>query len=284
MVRFTPQRGGDYQFITEMYNKCRTVWRDEVVASVQIKGNFGNRTDLKDQPITVNLATYPPRRESLKKVLNNLLSYPFIDIIRVYMNNYTEVPDDLPQSDRILYHIAETDLKDSGKFFWANEARGEYYFTADDDLLYSEDYFWNHIRALRRYNNQIIVTSHAKVLKPQPKAFNDFILSIRCLNNYPNDEWVNQPGTGVMAFDLNKFQFPREMFKTHGMSDMWIAWYAQKHNTPVMCRQHQANELQYIDQGADTLFEQRFNLHPEHMKIIEDVGNWKVNSYQTKLP
>jgi hypothetical protein len=51
-----------------------------------------------------------------------------------------------------------------------------------------------------------------------------------------------------------------------------------------MCRQHPANELQYIDQGADTLFEQRFNLHPEHMKIIEDVGIWKVNSYRAKLP
>lgn len=280
MVLFKPQRGGDFDFISEMYNKCQTKWTDKIIASVQLKGNFGDRSDLKDKPITVNMATFPKRKESFKKVIYELLKFKFIDLIRVYLNNYKSIPDDLPKSERIYYHIGEIDLKDSGKFFWSTEKRNEYYFTADDDLIYTEEYFCNHIKTLRRYNNKIIVTSHAKVLREKPQAFNDCTLSIRCLNEWDSDTWVNQPGTGVMAFSLTDIQIP-QIFKYHGMADMWIAWLSQKNNIPLLCRKHNANELKYIDQGDDTLFEKRFALHEDHLKIINDVDKWKICRYNS---
>ncbi len=47
-VEWTPQRGGDYQFIKDLHEKCTTVWLDKITAVPQTKGNFGKRNDIKD--------------------------------------------------------------------------------------------------------------------------------------------------------------------------------------------------------------------------------------------
>lgn len=46
MVDFTPQRGGDYKFIAEMYSKSDIIWNDNIVVQMQTGLNHGNRKDL----------------------------------------------------------------------------------------------------------------------------------------------------------------------------------------------------------------------------------------------
>jgi len=46
MVDFTPQRGGDYKFIHEMFKKSKTIWNDNVLVQMQTGLNQGNRKDL----------------------------------------------------------------------------------------------------------------------------------------------------------------------------------------------------------------------------------------------
>ena len=230
----------------------------------------------RDMKVSVNLATYPPRKNSFLRVLNGFINNKSIDIIRVYLNNYTEIPDDFPQNDRILYHIGEIDLKDSGKFYWSHTFKNEYYFSCDDDLIYSEDYFKNTIRKIREYNGEVFVTTHGKILVKHPRVFNDVSRNIRCLETNPSDQWVNMLGTGASCFDNSKFIVKDSLFETHGLTDLWLSMRLQKEKIPILCRKHSNTELNYIDQCADTLFEKRFELDKYHQQVLTLVDEWVV--------
>ncbi|MDD4515660.1 hypothetical protein [Massilibacteroides sp.] len=269
-----PQRGGDYDFIKSLSKKYEPIFKDEILTQTQ-KGNMGRRNDIKDKSISVNLATYPARLEQLKTVLENLSKISLIDVIRVYMNEYKSIPEGLPK-DKVIYKFGK-DLKDSGKFFWAMENKNEYYFTIDDDLIYPKEYFIRHLETLQKYDNEIFVSLHGKVMNEKPTAFNDCISNYHCLKEVKEDVWVNNPGTGVMAFDNSKFTISVNMFEYHGMADLWMAYYLQKNKIPCICRKHEANELTYIlPPESDTLFEQRTNLHENHKKVLSKINKFAL--------
>lgn len=225
--------------------------------------------------ITFNLATYPPRKNYLKQVIENLLSINIIDKIRVYLNEYDYVPDFLI-NDKIEYEIGRENLLDTGKFYWSYNYKDEYYFTSDDDLSVTEDYILKHIELLEKYNGEIFVSLHGKILKSKPDNFRDFTQSYHCLEKVINNDWVNLPGTGVMVFDNSKYKFFPELFKYNGMCDLWIALYCQKNNIPCIVRKHEKNELTLIYNGNDTLWNKQNQLKDSHKEILNSVKNWKV--------
>lgn len=273
MVDWTPQRGGDYSFISEMYEKYPAVWNENIISKVQLAPHFGKTGDLKDKQISVNMATYPPRKESLIKSLKNLLKIDIIDNIRVYLNEYYEIPDDLPKHYKITYLIGEKNLKDSGKFYWSGKLKDEYYFTVDDDLIYPKSYFIEHLLLLRKYDNEIFVSLHGKVMLEKPKLFNDNINSYHCLRDVNEDSWVNNCGTGVLLFDNSKYSISIDMFKYHGMADLWVSTFCQKNKIPILCRKHSANELDYMN-NEDTLFDRRIEMKNEHRKVLDLTNKW----------
>lgn len=273
MVDWTPQRGGDYAFISEMYEKYPALWKDEIISKVQLAPHFGKTGDLKDKRISVNMATYPPRKETLIKCIKNLLKIDIIDVIRVYLNEYDEVPDDLPKHYKITYLLGKKNLKDSGKFYWSGERRDEYYFTVDDDLIYPKSYFIEHLLLLKQYGNEIFVSLHGKVMSEKPKVFNDITESYHCLREVKENAWINNCGTGVLLFDNSKYEIPIEMFKYHGMADLWVSTYCQKNKIPILCRKHKIDELEYMD-NEDTLFDRRDEMKSEHRKVLDLVNKW----------
>jgi hypothetical protein len=273
MPDWKPQRGGDYDFIKELSQNYTPIFKDEIL-SQSVKGNFGKRNDIKDKRISVNMATFQARYTYAKKVIKYLLEIDIIDEIRVYLNEYTKIPESFPQSPKIIYKLGK-DLKDSGKFFWAIDMKNEYYFTIDDDLIYPKDYFIKHIELLQKYDNEIFVSLHGKIMKEKPTAFNDLISNYHCLKEVKEDAWINNPGTGVMAFDNSKFAVSIQMFESHGMADLWVAYYLQKEKIPCLCRNHKADELTYIlPNEENTLFEQRETLKSEHNKILKKIGKF----------
>lgn len=285
MEDWKPQRGGDFEFIEKMYNKCNPIWIDRVISKTQTGGNFGKRNDTKfSKLVSANIATYPPRKETLIKCIHNLLSFDFLDIIRVYLNEYTFLPENFPKNDKIIYYLGGIDLKDSGKYYWANEYKNEYYFTLDDDLIYPKSFFINHILLLLKYDEEVFVTSHGKEMNTLPSSFNDNIKNFHCLRNVEEDEWVNNGGTGVMVFDNSKYRIDINMFEYHGMADLWIAYYCQKKQIPIICRKHKEDELTYME-NANTLFDRRDELKEMHHKVLDKIGEWflykkKIKKYE----
>lgn len=277
MVDWVPHRGGDYTFISELYNKYQPVWCDNILSRTQTKGNFGNAVDLKTKQISVNLASYPPRKKYLIECLKNLLTIDFIDVIRVCLNQYKDISSEFPKDKKIQYYINKNDLKDSGKFLWCGDIKNEYYFTIDDDLLYPESYFIEHLKSLQKHNNDIFVTLHGKEMKKYPESFNDNIKSYHCLKDVEEDVWVNNGGTGVMVFDNSKYTIPIDFFEYHGMADLWIGYYCQKNKISILCRKHESNELSYLLKDSDeTLFGKRLELTKKHKKVLKIIGEWNL--------
>ena len=229
----------------------------------------------KQKLITFNLATYPARIDSFKKVINNLLSIDLIDKIRVYLNEYNYVPYFL-KNEKIEYVVGKKNLKDSGKFYWAEDYKDEYYFSIDDDLLINEEYINKHINLLNKNNNNVMVSLHGKVLNEVPKDFKDNKEYYHFSENVNEDKIINFPGTGVMVFDNSKIKFPINMFKYHGMADLWIARYCQLNNIPCIVRQHKKGDVTLCYQGDDTLWKSHNNFVKQHNEILRSISKWKT--------
>jgi glycosyltransferase involved in cell wall biosynthesis len=228
-----------------------------------------------DKIITVNMATYPKRRFSFKTCIESLLKIDKIDKIRVYLNEYKIVPYFL-KNDKIEYVIGGEDLKDSGKFFWAGEYKNEYYFTLDDDLKIDEDYIDNHIESIKYWGDDVIISLHGKVLSENPKDFKDTKSYYHCLKDVENDSWINFPGTGVMMFDNLRYKISNDLFKHHGMTDLWIARFCQSHRIPCLVRSHKEGDIELIYKGSETLWNKQNDMLEFHREILKSIKKWTL--------
>jgi len=241
-----------------------------------IKPEFANLSEVNinnPKVISVNLATYPGRINSFITCITPLLNYKTINKIRVYLNEFEKIPKQFPIDPKIEYVMNVPNIKDSGKFHWVHRNNNEYYFTVDDDILYPEDYFKEHIKLLKKYNNEAFITLHGKRLPSLPKNFHDVLKPMyHCLKQTTFDVKVNIGGTGVMVFDNSKIKIPNNLFQTHGMCDLWIAKYAQQKNIPIICRAHEKNHILPIDiLNKDTLFEKRHLMWNDQIKILQSI-------------
>lgn len=224
--------------------------------------------------VSVNLATYPPREQYAKQIIERLLTYEVIDKIRIYLNEYEQAPE-WCKHEKIEYVIGGENLKDTGKFFWAGTYKNEYYFTIDDDLLYTEKYFENHIAELKNNSNNFI-SSHGKILKSTPQNFRDFTESWHCCSTVNENHYINFPGTGVMVFDNSKHKILLELFKHHGMTDLWIALFCQLNKITCILRKHHSNEMRMIYSGSGTLWNAQNQMLKQHKEILDSVSGWQV--------
>lgn len=224
--------------------------------------------------VSVNLATYPPREKTIKKIIEQIVHYDIIDKIRIYLNEYDYVPEWCLHK-KIEYVQGGENLKDSGKFFWAGTKKNEYYFTIDDDLMYPKEYFIRHLELLKN-NTKCFISLHGKVLAHVPKSFRDVIENYHWSRTTENDIFINFPGTGVMVFDNSKYSFPIEMFKYHGMADLWIAKYCQENKIPCVLRKHEGNELIYLLDNKNTLWNAQASMVEQHREILNSIKEWKI--------
>jgi len=219
------------------------------------------------------MATFPARKKEFEQTIKQLISLDIVDIIRVYLNEYTEIPD-FAKHEKVHCEVNVPNRKDSGKFFWANTIKNEYYFTHDDDLVPSHEYFINHINCLKKYHNSVFVSNHGKVMKEQPTHFMDILRSATFSQDTKYDIMANNLGTGVMVFDNSKFSIPFELFEYDGMTDLWISYYCQVNNIPCVVREHKKNELTSFISSC-SLWNKRHEMVNEH-RIILNKCKWKI--------
>ncbi len=225
--------------------------------------------------VTVNMATFPARRQAFERVIENLLTIKSIDKIRVYLNGYTEVPDVL-QNGRIEYVIGEPDIMDTGKFYWAGTHKNEYYFTLDDDFIIDEGYIAKHIELMRLYENRPFVSLHGKVLVEKPANFRDLVAHFDFSADVSENSFSNFLGTGVMVFDNARYKMDLSMFKHHGMTDLYVASYCQANRIPCIVRAHKKTDVQLIYRGPDELWNRREEFAKQHKEILDSVKKWTL--------
>lgn len=203
--------------------------------------------------VSVCLASYPPRREKLKQVIESLL--PQADRLYVYLNEYEEVPDFLRHS-RITVELGgkANDLRDNGKFFFAHGLPRGYCFTVDDDIVYPPDYVQTLIRKLEFYERQVVVGLHGTVFAQPMKSYFTGRTVMHFEHELPHDAVVHQLGTGTCAFHTDLLRPPLSTFETTGMADVWFALFAKKHAAPMVAVARAEGWLRPIGYEEVTLF------------------------------
>ncbi len=86
--------------------------------------------------ITANLATYPPRRETLLTAARKLSAQ--VDVLNVVLNEYDAIPPELAALSNVVPVIPDQDTKDTGKFYIKPDQG--HVLMCDDDLGYPDDY------------------------------------------------------------------------------------------------------------------------------------------------
>jgi len=247
--------------VREHYLKAYMAWHrgtsEPYVHFPQLHRSFpvGHPEQLANRdPITVSLASFPARRETLRRVLQTIL--PWADRVCVSLNNYAEPPRFLDHP-KIEVNLAEPDLGDRGKFWWAEVVHG-YHFICDDDIEYSEAYAQLLISKIEHYNRGAIVSLHGSLLSP---TYQDYyseqdrnIFTFR--DRREADTRVDFVGTGVMAYHTDAIKLSPQLFAENNMADVYLGIYAKHNGIPLICCASNGELVKDISiPGSESIYE-----------------------------
>lgn len=226
--------------------------------------------------ISFNMATIPSRYQLSLKAIESI--YDQADIIRIYLNNFIEIPKELKRK-KIITHIGK-DLNATGKLFWALTPN-EYYFCIDDDLRYPSTYAKDMIQYIEHLGGRVCVSLHGKILNPTPleSYFNGVAHSFQCLKGFDITSQIHVIGNGVSAFNTNKVKIDYTKFKYHHMDDIEVSLQLQQQQIPAVVIAHESGYLDYEEpnriEGVETLFTQYHNNDSTHTERINSI-NWEI--------
>lgn len=190
----------------------------------------------KKNRITANIATQPNRFDSLLSTIKSIEGQ--FDEIRLYLNNYDFVPDELRKYTTYIGN----DITDNGKFFWSNNDN-EYYFTLDDDIIYPPDYVE---KTLPNIGNRI-VSYHGRVLIGKDRGYYDKHKIYKYNDSLSKEKKLDVMGTGVSAFDTNFFKPTIWRSSYYKMTDLIISFEAHVYNIPIISPIKERNWISYDD-------------------------------------
>lgn len=238
--------------------------------------------------VVANIASYPRRERGLEQVLLDLS--PQVDVIRVYLNNYSYVPDFIGETPYPceLHVVAgkTSDLKAAGKFF-DTPIVGMYQLYVDDDLEYPPDYVSKTLEYVDLLDRSAVITYHGVRFTELPcqSYFHSH-------QHFPYNmalgtpEEVHVPGTGTTAFfvtdglatSLASAQFNQEVREHSTKVDLVLAKYLNQARIQLIAipRQHFYLKLQerfLVD--TDCIYNKSLENEQSHVDFINSV-NWTI--------
>ena len=225
--------------------------------------------------VTANIATYPPRAESLKKMLKSIEGQ--FDEVRVFLNGYSEdFMNEFSKENNVIgiIHTKGIDHADNGKFHgldYTNEPR--YYFTLDDDLIYPPDYVEKTIAQIKEYG--CIISHHGRILNGLGLDYYHAHQFFQCTGNVNESVMLDVCGTGVTAFDTRYFH-PKGLTDSENkrMSDLIFSLEAAKQGKTIGILPHKAGWIKAIH-NKETIFDTEVNKGiPVQNKIADEI--WKL--------
>lgn len=262
--------------------------------NIRLCKKFINNTDCEIRltfGTFVGIASVPYRERNLKLTIDSLINQ--VDDIGVYLDNYESVPNFL-DNDRITIIRSQDynrDLGDSGKFLWVENHHG-YYFTADDDLIYPNDYIARTIDKIKFYKNKAVVGWHGGLLKTPFKDY--YNAETRRVFSFsaprPYDTPVHVLGTGCLGFNTTTIKIGINDFVQPNMADIWFAKRAQEDGVAFVVMEHKKGEI------VESELSQEISINQNCIKDIDTKSNtkkiqnnvckeisWKIHLYDTFL-
>jgi hypothetical protein len=211
--------------------------------------------------VHIGMAVQPLRFKNLNKSLPILTKQ--CDKLWVVINSdesISDLPPILDEYTNLEIIVNKKNKGDAEKFLGMTYLDSGYYLTADDDILYPEDYVETHLK-YNSYFERIITTVHAKFF--DPRELNTNIKKINYLQgrHFENDskyfEKVLMCGTGTTCFNVKYFKMlPNEMLISN-MSDVWISVKAAQMGVPIFSIPRNKNWLKQLSTGGSTIFKNK---------------------------
>ncbi|MDX1629394.1 MAG: hypothetical protein R3345_11880, partial [Fulvivirga sp.] len=234
--------------------------------------------------VTASLASIPPRKDVLKKVIDSIL--PQIDKLNIYLNEYEETPDFL-QNEKIKIFRSQDhgDLADNGKFFNIQGLKG-FHITLDDDILYPEDYVKTLLKKLKTYHYMVGLGSHGVKIKESFNRYYD-ISSREVMSFYlrnPRDHYAHIIGTGTLAYHTKYVNFTLDEVDHTRMIDIYFGLHCQKNNIPLICIAHERGWMQELETPKESRIFDRFSTSDDKQTALVKSINWnfKYHPYDIK--
>lgn len=230
------------------------------------------------------MATFPPRRSKLDIVISSIA--PQVDQMNVVLNEFDSVPEEFSAPENVIFHIPETDTKDTGKFL-PDVGDAEFVFTLDDDIHYPADYIEKTIAHVETLGPDPFVAGyHASwYLKSKPGLFSELKRRARLLI-WPNHMaryremihfatacneaiCVEQLGTGTLVMRGKHYPGFSAMQSSQKFVDVRFAAICHNAGLPRVCLPREAGWLEPIDfsencMGGD-IYTDFTSSYPEHV-------------------
>lgn len=244
-------------------------------------------TEDDHQTITVSMASFPPRRERMLRVVSSLL--PQVDRLNIYLNDYEIVPKELEDSriHVVLSKDGAGDLRDNGKFYFLSELDHGYHFTVDDDIIYPPDYIQKLILKIEQYDRRALVGVHG-VLFDQP--IQRFFVGRTVYGFYREqirDAFVNLLGTGTLGYHTDTIRFQFDEFTARGMADVFAAIQAKRLGIPMICVKREKGWLESMDpdeeEEGDTLWDEFHHADDLQTSLVKAEGDWSELEYSSEV-
>ncbi len=240
-----------------------------------------------NQFVTVSMASFPPRRDRMLRVVSCLL--PQVDQLNIYLNEYDEVPEELID-ERIKVVLGKDgagDLRDNGKFSFLNELKRGYHFTVDDDIIYPPDYVQKLILKIEQYGRQALVGVHCVLFDQPIERFFKGRTVYGFYREQIRDVFVNLIGTGTLAYHTDTIKLELDTFTEHGMADVFVSIIAKKNGIPIVSTARPMGWLEAMDseeEEEDSTLWDEFQ-HADHVQtaLVQEEGDWSVIRYRPKF-
>ncbi len=200
------------------------------------------------------MATTPVRFNGVIETIESV--YNQADKIRIYLNNFTEIPNNpYLNDDKVLFHLGERDLRSSGKFYWALN-KDEYYLPIDDDIIYPPTYGYDMRNFLETFEGKVYLTHHGKIMNSGKiqSYYYDIHYKFPFTESVLENRVVNIVGTGVSAFNTNDVTIDINGFKYLYMDDIEVSLQLRKQSVTPISLQHPEWYLKSNPQPGNDLY------------------------------
>ncbi|MGV3548654.1 glycosyltransferase family 25 protein [Rhizobium sp.] len=214
---------------------------------------------VRTEPVIASMASIPKRRPMLRDCVNSLLLQ--CDTVRVFLNEYEDVPDFLDHPRVEIRRSQDWDDKgDAGKFGWIDEAdEPGYRIIVDDDLLFPPDFARVICKTVADNDNRAIAAMHGVILRQPVTAYYD--ASCRSVFHFQNaltrDRTCHVLGTNALCYHSDAVKLRWADFMFRNMADIFLAQYARDNALPMIAIARRQYWVRQNDQegGFETIYE-----------------------------
>lgn len=234
--------------------------------------------------IVAAMATMPERLPYLENAVEALR--PQVDALRVYLNNFVEIPKFLSEEEAVLSGNAIGDLGDSGKFYWFDGKDGldhTHYLTADDDIGHPPNYVDALVEEFDARDGKAILGVHGSTfLLP----IEDFVTSrderFRFYERLDRARTVHILGTATTLLSRDTIDLSLDDFKMRNAADLQLAIAAQRQRVPMVAIARNENwvteERPWTAEGFSIWKTTKQNGHSAQTNLARTaVSNWELH-------